>query len=71
MIQDIYPRIYHNEYHDLTPKGEDFILIFHKNKVLVRFQDEKLRYPSLQEFESCIKSSSRAAAPAPDKSIFH
>lgn len=71
MIQDIYPRIYHNEYHDLTPKGEDFILIFHKNKVLVRFQEGKLRYPSLQEFESCIKSSSRAAAPAPDKSIFH
>ena len=51
MIQDIYPRIYHNEYHDLTPKEEDFILVFHKNKVLVRFQEGKLRYPSLQEFD--------------------
>lgn len=49
MIQDIYPRIYHNEYRDTKPAENDFILIFHKNTVLVRFQDEKLRYPTLKE----------------------
>lgn len=49
MIQDIYPRIYHNEYHDTKPTENDFILVFHKNTVLVRFQDEKLRYPTLKE----------------------
>ena len=49
MIQDITPRIYHNEYKDLQPKDNDFILVFHENKVLVRYQGEKLRYPTLAE----------------------
>lgn len=49
MIQDIFPKVYHNEYQDLAPDENDFILIFHKNTVLVRFQDEKLRYPALKE----------------------
>lgn len=49
MIQDIYPHIYHNEYKDFRPEMNDFILVFHKNTVLVRFQDEKLRYPTLTE----------------------
>lgn len=52
MIQDISPQIYHNEYKDLTPKDMDFILIFHKNTVLVRYQAEKLRYPRLKELEN-------------------
>lgn len=49
MIQDIYPKIYHNEYQDMTPEENDFILVFHRNTVLVRFQEEKLRYPVLKE----------------------
>ena len=49
MIQDIYPRIYHNEFKDSRPSDNDFILIFHKNTALVRFQNGKLRYPSLKE----------------------
>ncbi|NBJ91106.1 NAD(+) diphosphatase [Parablautia muri] len=49
MIQDIYPKIYHNEYHDIKPTENDFILIFHKNMVLLRFKDVKLRYPTLKE----------------------
>lgn len=49
MIQDIYPRIYHNEYHDITPSENDFVLVFHKNTVLIRYQDNKLRYPSYKE----------------------
>ena len=49
MIQDISPHIYHNEYKNLSPKDQDFILIFQGNTVLVRFQDDKLRYPTFSE----------------------
>lgn len=52
MIQDIYPKIYHNEYQDCKPEEHDFILVFHKNTVLVRFQNGKLRYPTLKETQS-------------------
>lgn len=51
MIQDIYPKIYHNEYHDVNPAENDFIFVFHKNTVLLRFQDGKLRYPTLKEMD--------------------
>lgn len=49
MIQDIFPKIYHNEYRDEQPTPSDFILIFSRDTVLVRFQDNKLRYPTLTE----------------------
>lgn len=52
MIQDIYPRTYHNEYQNAKPAEDDFILIFHKNTILVRFQNEKLRYPTLKEIRT-------------------
>ena len=54
MIQDIYPRIYHNEYQDVKPEDHDFILVFDKNTVLVRFQDGKLRYPTLKEMRGFV-----------------
>ena len=54
MIQDIYPRIYHNEYQDVKPDDHDFILVFDKNTVLVRFQDGKLRYPALKEMKGFV-----------------
>ncbi len=49
MIQDIYPKIYHNEYHDVKPAENDFIFVFYKNTVLLRFWEGKLRYPTLKE----------------------
>lgn len=49
MIQDIYPKVYHNEYQDTKPEENDFILVFHKNTALVRFREGKLRYPTLKE----------------------
>ena len=49
MIQDIYPKIYHNEYQDIRPEPSDFILVFFENTALIRFFDGKLRYPSLGE----------------------
>lgn len=49
MIQDIFPKVYHNEYKNIEPAENDFILVFHKNTVLIRYQDEKLRYPTFRE----------------------
>lgn len=54
MIQDILPKVYHNEYQDIKPGENDFILVFHKNTVLVRYQDAKLRYPALSELSNVI-----------------
>lgn len=51
MIQDIFPRIYHNEYHDMQPTEHDFVLVFNKNTVLVRYQSGRLRYPSFKEMK--------------------
>lgn len=52
MIQDIYPHIYHNEYKDLRPQEKDFVCIFHKNTVLVRYCNERLRYPTFSELQA-------------------
>ncbi len=52
MIQDISPKIYHNEFKDARPADHDFILVFHKNTVLFRYQDGKLRYPVLTELKA-------------------
>lgn len=52
MIQDIYPKIYHNEYHEAVPMENDFILIFYKNTALVRFHEGKLRYPVFRELKN-------------------
>ncbi|MGN1180105.1 MAG: NAD(+) diphosphatase [Suilimivivens sp.] len=52
MIQDIYPRVYHNEYKDILPEDHDFILMFQKNTTLVRYQDDKLRYPIFREIRN-------------------
>lgn len=53
MIQDIYPKIYHNAYKDASPRENDFILVFHGNTALIRFQlpEGKLRFPTLKEME--------------------
>ena len=52
MIQDIYPHIYHNEYKDFQPEDTDFILVFHRNTVMIRFKEEHLRYPTFSEMQS-------------------
>lgn len=49
MIQDIYPRIYHNEYHETVPADNDLVLVFRKDQVLLRYEDEKIRYPKKSE----------------------
>lgn len=49
MIQDIYPKVYHNEYHEARPEQDDLVLIYQKDKVLVRYEGDKVRYPRVEE----------------------
>lgn len=49
MIQDIYPKIYHCEYHQQEPEDHDIVLIFHKDTSLIRFWQGRLRYPTYKE----------------------
>jgi NAD+ diphosphatase len=39
MIQDIFPHIYDNQYHQTTPSSEDYILYYEENQVLVKDQE--------------------------------
>lgn len=49
MIQDIYPKVYHNEYHEESPDPYDLVLVYQKDKVLVRYEGDKVRYPVVEE----------------------
>ena len=40
MIQDIFPHIYHNEYHPHAPKDNDIVLVFDGNEVLLKTDDK-------------------------------
>lgn len=50
MIQDISPKIYHNEYQEKQPDSQDTVLIYRDREVLVR-RDEKgeVHFPRLEE----------------------
>lgn len=49
MIQDIAPKIYHNEYIEASPERSDLVLVFQRDKVLLRYEDGKIRYPAAEE----------------------
>lgn len=49
MIQDIYPKVYHNEYHEMDPDPYDLVLVYVRDKVLVRYEGDKVRYPMVEE----------------------
>ena len=42
MIQDIFPHIYHNEYHPHAPKDNDIVLVFDGNEVLLKTDEKKM-----------------------------
>ena len=52
MIQDIWPKSYHNEYNDKSPKAGSFIIQFVKDKVLARLKENRIDYPVYSMFES-------------------
>lgn len=54
MIQDIEPRVFQNQFHNVRPNPDDRFLSFSGDQVLVREEKDKLWYPSFADFsESC------------------
>ena len=50
MIQDISPKIYHNEYQDKQPSGGDTLLIYRDREVLVKREaNGDVSFPTLEE----------------------
>lgn len=52
MIQDIAPHQFHNEYRPVTPQKNDIMLCYDGRKILLRLQDEEVRYPTFEEMET-------------------
>ncbi len=52
MIQDIWPKCYHNEYSNKSPGSDSFIIQFIENKVLAQLKDNRIDYPIYSMFES-------------------
>lgn len=51
MIQDIFPKVFHNEYVEKTPTDESVILAFNNDTVLVNNKDGEIEFPRKKEFE--------------------
>ncbi|MGI6118140.1 MAG: NAD(+) diphosphatase [Bilifractor sp.] len=56
MIQDIYPKVFHNEFHDeqpmTVPHDEERVLVYDGGKALVKFDaQDRLTYPTVEDFK--------------------
>lgn len=54
MIQDIYPHLYHNEYHPRKPKIDDYILGYTKDTFLYHIDDTFFRYQEIHPDQEMI-----------------
>jgi NAD+ diphosphatase len=52
VIQDIEPRIFHNQFHNKVADPQDLFLSYEGDTVLVHEAKDKLWYPSFSDFES-------------------
>ncbi len=50
MIQDISPRVLHNEYVSIQPDARDRVFVFSENKVLIKEKDGWMRLPRKEDF---------------------
>ena len=53
MIQDIYPRVFNNEYKEQKPEMNSRVFFFHRNKVLAAFTGNEMHIPFYYEIEKC------------------
>lgn len=51
MIQDIYPKIFSNEYKEQQPEMNSRVFFFYRNKVLAAFTGHEIRIPFYHEIE--------------------
>lgn len=50
MIQDIEPRIFNNDFKNISPRPEDLFLSYEGDNILVHEEKDKLWYPSFSDF---------------------
>ena len=55
MFQEIEPFIYHNEYQNMSPAGEDFVIGITDGKILLKEQDGTISYPVYNELPENIR----------------
>ena len=48
MIQDLGSHCYHNEYHPVPPRDNDYILFFHGRQALVKISGDTFTFPDFQ-----------------------
>lgn len=53
MIQEIAPHKFKNEYIPVTPEREDYLLIYEGRKILLKFVNDMISYPTFKELECC------------------
>ena len=53
MIQDIYPKIFSNEYKEQQPEMNSRVFFFHRNKVLAAVTGNEIHIPFYYEIEKC------------------
>ena len=51
MIQDLGSHRYHNEYHPIPPRDNDYILFFQGRQVLVKITGDTFSFPDFQYAE--------------------
>lgn len=51
MIQDIAPHIYNNQYKNIIPKEEDFLLVYEGRNVLVKEGEDGIWFPCFSELK--------------------
>lgn len=50
MLQDILPKKFDNQYHDILPEPQDTVLVYHKGQILLkRYGDGQIGYPVWKE----------------------
>lgn len=57
MIQEIAPHKFHNEYMPIRPEKEDYLLVYKGRKILLKFVNDMISYPTFEELESCNEMS--------------
>lgn len=54
MIQDIEPKEMKNEYRPRSPEEKSRIMVFYKDDILCRIEEDRLSYPLYREFEGTV-----------------
>lgn len=57
MIQDIKPKVFHNEYIEKCPEINDFVMFFMGKKILIKETDGRIAFPCKQEMDILFQNA--------------